>query len=80
MYIGAFACIKLSQTIVYGAAGWMLCDYIYNRMFLDKSCMTDDDCFMDLKCCRLGTSFFCCSSDDYIYREYAYLYNIIDKN
>ena len=64
---------KNESTIVYGAAGWMLCDYIYNKMFLDKSCVTDDDCFMDLKSCRLGNIFFFC------YYNIYFLYNIIDK-
>lgn len=43
----------------------------------NQPCQNEDDCPYIMKCCQIGDNKFCCTPNNYIKLEYAYVKEII---
>ena len=56
---------------------FVMLPYIYKN---GENCNTDDDCPHIMRCCKIGTYNYCCTPNNYIKMEYAYIKNYIKNN
>lgn len=56
---------------------FIMLPYIYKN---GENCNTDDDCPHIMRCCKIGTDNYCCTPNNYIKLEYAYIKNYIKNN